>query len=839
MSDVASDVASDEISDFRWVIKVRKGTRFTWTDINSVLHAVMWGDQRKRQPLEFLCENTGDQVLAQVRRVPPESVFLAQIRKQVNSEKGLRNAMGRMIQLLKGAETRPIGMCFKEEPYLTDWYNNPLLGVLRLLTAVGGNTQYEGYDVVFDELTESKKAAVLSLRQSLEKELERLRWETGKFKKTKSWKQNKLDSRMPDYEPVVLKELQQLRGVLDSDADVTQMDMNRARDIWEWCLTSAYFEFFCSTQPSSPTSTTPPGAEASLIRLNLATNLLCSIYKKGSADDSPSEMMFSEQHRKDGSSDFPHSKSDVPTEPAGDTFWRMTELFGHPDPAKRKRRSDCDPVVLINTDGSCWLNSVLIPLNYMILFRTLIYSITPYKHVWQDPGNKYMTNASEAQNHAMKFVHRLQALFSFMGAESCHKYAFNLHVREAFEEYAMELGASGFGAGTSDASEFLILLPELLVSAIAASPEASESLQGEVQRLFNFRTLTTHLKHQDPVESSTGIPDYPILVHPDKSEKDLNIMIMRSMETEGHSFKSLSPDSLPEVLVIVIRRKQWDKRLGRSYISKEEVDVPEELFLDTISTDPLCIDLRRRIMVAESLVKELEEYDPAVQLRVAPVPIPESLQVELGETHVSELQAVLEKLAEKSRFAEQTRNAMLEKSKTELTSLLNELKDKISTANDWGHLRYTLSACVAYTDRGNGHYWSHVKNGDSWMRCDDKPMQSSPKSLPDFVDYTSKMVLNEVSTEGTCLFYLKTPKPSSDDWTEDALPEPEVPKHLLEMIKSDNKKLEDWITKSTAPGDTDDEDGEEEEEEEQEEETASFRSSYYDEDYYQSSSDMQ
>eukprot|EP01060_Flectonema_neradi_P022656 TRINITY_DN308_c3_g1_i1.p1 TRINITY_DN308_c3_g1~~TRINITY_DN308_c3_g1_i1.p1 ORF type:complete len:858 (+),score=192.35 TRINITY_DN308_c3_g1_i1:103-2676(+) len=845
-----SDTTSDDFSNFQWVINVRKGAKFSWTDINSVLHAVMWGDQRKRQTLEFVCENTGDRVLAMVRRVPPESVFLAQIKKQVNSEKGLRNAMGRTIQHLKAAESRPVGICFNEDPYLTDWYSNPLVGVLRLLTSVGGNTQYKGYDIVFDELNAGQLAAVKSLRQALEKELDRLRWETGKFKRSKSWKQNRLESRLPSYEPVVLKELQELRAILASeeelDAAAKQDYMNRARDIWEWCLASTYYEHFCTSQPASPTASPPESAEASLMRLNLATNLLCSIYKKcTTATQDSSPMLFTEQVQKReggpgvGTGDFPHSKSDVPTEPAGDTFWRMTELFGHPDPAKRKRSSPYDPVVLINTDGSCWLNSVLIPLNYIILFRRLIYSVTPYKAVWQDPGNKYITQASDAQNSAMKFIHRLQALFSFMGEESCHKYAFNLHVREAFEEYAENIGASGFGSGLADASEFLMMLPELLITAIAASPEASKNLNGQVQQLFNFKTVTHHLKHQDPSDTSTGIPDYPILVHPDKAEKDLNIMIMKAMETEGHSFKALLPDSMPEILVVVVRRKQWDKKFGRSFISQEEVDVPEELFLDTVSNDPTCVELRKEIMIKETLLKELQDYDPAVQLRIAPVPIPSVLQEELGEDEVSELQSILEKLAAKSRAAEEVRNRKLEETKKSLDELLIKLRERIATAKEWGSLRYSLTACVAYTDRGNGHYWSHVKTKGSWLRCDDKPMQSSPKSLPDFVDYTPEMVLEEVSTAGTCLFYLKAPKAadlSSDDWTEDGVviqPEPDIPDHLLEMIASDNKKLDDWIAKASAPDPTDDEEDEEEEEEEEEEydndadETPSFTNSTY------------
>eukprot|EP01064_Diplonema_japonicum_P002074 TRINITY_DN1133_c0_g6_i1.p1 TRINITY_DN1133_c0_g6~~TRINITY_DN1133_c0_g6_i1.p1 ORF type:complete len:781 (+),score=28.07 TRINITY_DN1133_c0_g6_i1:46-2388(+) len=736
-----------------WVVHTADDKKvFSWANLltmQSVHGVILEGgdEERKRRELDFVNRKDGKTHTILVNKIYVEALCLPQLRLQCKTERGMRNCIGRLVELLKSAENGCIGICWAEEHFLTSRRGDPYPAVQHLLKHLKGDPYYRGYDLVFTKREHHDIARITHVRKSLETELEKLRWETGPFQES-TWFTYPLESRLLGYKNLVTNLLSEM------ESGTRPSDFETARNIWEWCLRYALFDQ-CSPEPIMDGNAL----------LERATQILCG-------SDIPDT---------NGPSGFPYNKSDLPTEPAGGNFWRLNEAFGLPDPAKRKRSGQHDPCVLINTDSSCWLNSALIPLRESGVFRRLLFDIRPYKTEWSDALKNFAEDdaANAPLNKiAVKFVHRLQSLFAFMSPVGEHKYAFNPHVREAVEEFR-HLQTGGYAGASSDASEFLGVLPDVIQSALKCHP-SSETLSKEIDDIFYCRTKSKNLRGEDSTdEDDSGRAEYPLMTD---GGGDLEVKLLRTLETGSHSLQYFV--KTPKLLSIVIRRKLWDKKKNKPYISKEPVRIPQHLCLDALYGDETCLETRRKLMTAEQLISDLEAYDPSVQLRVAPNPMPDCLTSEVGDGAIADLQDHLQKLSESVAAVQLKRDALLAKEKSTAAELLSELTGRLNSS---GNENYRLFAVIVYSDAYRGHYWSYVDCGGKWLRCDDK---AEFGELPTFEECSVEEALESASTTASCVLYEKKDRAGVDPYAEDALPP-----HLRARVEQDNAKLAHYISR--------------------------------------------
>eukprot|EP01059_Diplonema_ambulator_P010048 TRINITY_DN20017_c0_g1_i1.p1 TRINITY_DN20017_c0_g1~~TRINITY_DN20017_c0_g1_i1.p1 ORF type:complete len:822 (+),score=131.70 TRINITY_DN20017_c0_g1_i1:339-2468(+) len=671
----------------------------------------------------------------------------------------MRNCIGRVVELLKAAEGGCIGICWSDEHMLTVRCDEPYPAVLNLLKHVKGDPHYRGYDLVFTKREPDDLSRIAHLRRALESELEKLRWETGKFDPS-TFHTYPLESRLVDYKPLVTKIIE---GLEESPPQPpTEETLETARKAWEWAIRYALF-IQCSPEPSLD------GTQW----LERATQVLCNLVDSEGAPNSLEPAAGVNPL-------FPYNKSDFPTEPAGGNYWRYNEAFGLPDPAKRKKADVNDPCILINTDSSCWLNSALVPLRESKVFRNLLFGVRPYKPEWQGAVREGNTPLNTT---AMKFVHRLQSLFAFMSPVGEHKYAFNPHVREAVDEFR-HIQTGGYASG-NDVSEFLGVLPDILLAASKCCTDKTD--QANISRViddtFYCRTVSVSLNPTaDDQPSTSSRSEYPLMVD---SGGELGVKLMRALETGMHSLQYF--EKTPKLLSVVVRRKLWDKVKNRPYISKEPIEIPRELCLDALFGDDDCIELRKKLMKAEQLISELQGYDPSVQFRVAPNPMPECLTGEVGEDVVKELRVTLDALGEQVRCIQETRDKLLKKETEEAEGVLATLRAKMT---ERGKANYSLIAIIVYQDSFRGHYYAYVDVRGKWYKCDDKAEMGE---LPTFTPCEMETALEDASTTASILFYQES--------TAAAYDEDPLPAHLQSRVNQDNAKLAHYISQMPDPED--------------------------------------
>eukprot|EP01065_Artemidia_motanka_P031365 TRINITY_DN376_c1_g1_i5.p1 TRINITY_DN376_c1_g1~~TRINITY_DN376_c1_g1_i5.p1 ORF type:complete len:1344 (+),score=204.40 TRINITY_DN376_c1_g1_i5:436-4467(+) len=143
-----------------------------------------------------------------------------------------------------------------------------------------------------------------------------------------------------------------------------------------------------------------------------------------------------------GSEPFPRSQSDWPARPTALLEDKVTTAYREllaPEEAPEWRRSGPEQsVALLNIDNCCWMNSILYPLFLCPDFRSLIMGFRPHKQEWQRLASA--AECTVAEDAAVRFVHRLQNLFAFLGPTTEQRYAFSFYVKEAFEDYRRIVG---------------------------------------------------------------------------------------------------------------------------------------------------------------------------------------------------------------------------------------------------------------------------------------------------------------------------------------------------------------------------------------------------------------
>eukprot|EP00755_Sulcionema_specki_P026888 Sspe_Gene.86685::Locus_57427_Transcript_1_1_Confidence_1.000_Length_2476::g.86685::m.86685 len=722
---------------------------------------------RERSLVEFVNNKSGKRLKLLLRRPRPEDVYIPQIRIEgYRSEEALVSCFAELVESLKRVEEDPNACIPAGNPAFLSKNHEIYVTVHNILSSVG--MRKEGNEFCMeDDVTEAHKELVTNMRTAIEEELGRLET-TSRADARPPWEPGYLTSYMDVYADNVLLEISTQRFLLEGDVQEVRENFPKIKRIWEWSAAYWYYEFY---------SRISGYLDNAQMVFDAATSLLCDAAVALSIDEEKVE----ERDPPITPEIPPWDSSDIPSEPS--RGWGLRTL-GIPNPAKKKRRDTNDPVVLLNTGNSCWLNSVLLPLYHVPSFRSLLFSITPFRPEWEKQEHNDVT-----QSAAMRFVHRLQALMAFMGPLTNHKYIFSMYVKESFESYHRShrretSGADPFGGGNSDASEFLTALPELLEGAVDSGkddtqPEAQEAMKEAIASLFYINT-TSHLVYPRPDTAVSEQSDgprklFPIVVNP-RGHQPLPVTLMRAMETGVHSFSTIQ--TAPQLLVVLVNRRLWDAQQGVAYFSSDPLPVPTTLCLDALTDTEENIETRRALLRLEHEMHELSQFNP-LELWQVRCMLPKVVYDQLPPSSIQEMQNTLSQLRHHAEALEGIREGQMTRARDEHMGVTQRLLEKLSAQ---GTLQYSLCGTVVFGSIHGGHYWCHIRGTqpDHWMRCDDIAIGST-NSLPDFQPYTTEKMLEEANTMATCLFYVREGENAADL---------KIPDHLCQRVREANERLE-------------------------------------------------
>eukprot|EP01065_Artemidia_motanka_P048729 TRINITY_DN7922_c0_g1_i1.p1 TRINITY_DN7922_c0_g1~~TRINITY_DN7922_c0_g1_i1.p1 ORF type:complete len:1088 (+),score=281.94 TRINITY_DN7922_c0_g1_i1:72-3266(+) len=266
--------------------------------------------------------------------------------------------------------------------------------------------------------------------------------------------------------------------------------------------------------------------------------------------------------------------------------------------------------VILNTSSTCWINSPLYSLYLDTAFRAMVLSVRPTLHDWmthlEQTGKKAEGPSQPIGFLAVRFLHLLQLLFTFLSDVNDQKYVFSFFVRDAFMAwYEADAGTSAKAArprvktGISGAAEeskenesgmFLAKLPEVLISAAKCIqkegfPQAADDAgftEENIRRKFMWRCREMRSDGEVDLDPSPAL--FILSVPHDKA--DVTDMMRSSFSTRAGTDDYLRmitdpPDTLCFEIV--------DNTAGFT------VNVPMEFDLAGLSDDRAMVEGRSRL----------------------------------------------------------------------------------------------------------------------------------------------------------------------------------------------------------------------------------------------------
>eukprot|EP01061_Rhynchopus_euleeides_P002155 TRINITY_DN11651_c0_g1_i1.p1 TRINITY_DN11651_c0_g1~~TRINITY_DN11651_c0_g1_i1.p1 ORF type:complete len:888 (+),score=219.38 TRINITY_DN11651_c0_g1_i1:60-2666(+) len=777
----------------QWALTAGHGSpdTYEWSGLlrHPLIYAPRSSQATETASFSFRNQETGDVLSIPLHPVRHEAFFLTQIRRHYRGESAFRMVVGRLVELCQEMEQKPLGVVLDEEPYLTDRSGRILQGVRNFFIYIGGKaTADSGFDFVFLNMDPAHLQSVSTTRRLLELELYYSRfplemwtqspWSGGQVGPTQySVLRAAHDAGIPRSTLAQLRKKHRAGGIANADL------LKAAQRTWELCLMIVAYAHLTKDPAVMQDSATAD--------LMDATQVLCQLC--AAADEAPAVSIPPDAFDAVALID----KSQLLGEPSGPYFWRVVEFaspgtsrYAHePEDTARvlKRDPEEEATVLVNNDGCCWLNSVLVALFHIPETRGAI--------MRADPSHSSTIDA-------------LQTLFAYMTpGNALHRFVSTSRVkREVLAAVERNGGASEAHSysetGLSDACELLTIIPSVL-DAETKGPAAQGSSGDLFQKLFLTELRSVPLKPAEDDEPK-HTTEYPLFVNVSSEKPDavrdmfyredgtclydsLALLLLQSFETAGHSFQVISTDP-PPVLCVNVRRKQWDRVKGRPYHSEKEIDVPTTLNLAFLMDGEDKVAARRALMQAEEKLAQLAVYDPLELYGVkaaqkAAASIPASLREACGDTASDRIMETVAALSKEASAMSEVRKGLIESTCADIHNAFTTLQGASPGEPMW----YTLAVCICYSEGyGRGHYWAYVCRDDGqWLRCDDRP--SYGEDLAEFKVCSEAEALHEAHTTATCLIFRKG---GGEDAPDD---EPAVSRDLLEHIQAGNNCIEQLL----------------------------------------------